>query len=157
MQRREFSLHITVQVAMSWVMSQSQASSSFKVVLLGEGIYLGRHSSFFYSVYLGCVGKSSIVLRYVDDKFNTGHLTTLQVCSPRYHVQASIGVRHVLSGNMRQAGLSCNTVGRLHDEETGCDEHPGEPLHLGHGRPGEVPCPRPNLLQRRSGYKALMH
>ena len=74
-------------------MSQSQASSSFKVVLLGEGIYLGRHSSFFYSVYLGCVGKSSIVLRYVDDKFNTGHLTTLQVCSPRYHVQASIGVR----------------------------------------------------------------
>ena len=86
-------MHIAVQVAMSWVMSQSQASASFKVVLLGEGIDWSGHISFLSSLYLGCVGKSSIVLRYVDDKFNTGHLTTLQVCSPRYHVQASIGVR----------------------------------------------------------------
>lgn len=37
---------------------------SFKVVLLGEG----------------CVGKTSVVLRYVEDKFNDRHLTTLQVC-----------------------------------------------------------------------------
>ena len=75
-------------------MSQSQASASFKVVLLGEGIELSTlqlESKYFNLI--GCVGKSSIVLRYVDDKFNTGHLTTLQVCSPRYHVQASIGVR----------------------------------------------------------------
>lgn len=36
---------------------------SFKVVLLGEG----------------CVGKTSVVLRYVEDKFNDRHLTTLQV------------------------------------------------------------------------------
>lgn len=35
---------------------------NFKVVLLGEG----------------CVGKTSCVLRYVEDKFNDRHLTTLQ-------------------------------------------------------------------------------
>lgn len=35
---------------------------SFKVVLLGEG----------------CVGKTSVVLRYVENKFNDKHLTTLQ-------------------------------------------------------------------------------
>lgn len=39
---------------------------NFKVVLLGEG----------------CVGKSSILLRYIEDKFNDKHLTTLQVCEP---------------------------------------------------------------------------
>ena len=46
-------------------------------------------------LFLGCVGKSSIVLRYVEDKFNTGHLTTLQVgkLTKLYHVQSSIGVR----------------------------------------------------------------
>ncbi|KAJ8868034.1 hypothetical protein PR048_031843 [Dryococelus australis] len=35
---------------------------NFKVVLLGEG----------------CVGKTSLVLRYVEDKFNDKHITTLQ-------------------------------------------------------------------------------
>uniref|UniRef100_A0A1L8DV39 Ras-related protein Rab-21 n=1 Tax=Nyssomyia neivai TaxID=330878 RepID=A0A1L8DV39_9DIPT len=35
---------------------------TFKIVLLGEG----------------CVGKSSLVLRYVEDKFNPKHITTLQ-------------------------------------------------------------------------------
>ena len=39
-------------------------SQSFKVVLLGEG----------------AVGKTSLVLRYVENKFNDKHLTTLQVC-----------------------------------------------------------------------------
>jgi GTPase SAR1 family protein len=38
-------------------------SYNFKVVLLGEG----------------CVGKTSVVLRYVEDKFNEKHITTLQV------------------------------------------------------------------------------
>jgi Ras-related protein Rab-21 len=38
-------------------------SYNFKVVLLGEG----------------CVGKTSVVLRYVQDKFNEQHITTLQV------------------------------------------------------------------------------
>ena len=38
-------------------------TSSFKIVLLGEG----------------CVGKTSLVLRYVEDKFNDKHDTTLQV------------------------------------------------------------------------------
>lgn len=36
---------------------------NFKIVLLGEG----------------CVGKTSLVLRYVEDKFNSKHLSTLQV------------------------------------------------------------------------------
>lgn len=37
---------------------------NFKVVLLGEG----------------CVGKTSVVLRYVEDTFNDEHLTTVQAC-----------------------------------------------------------------------------
>merc|ERR1711973_587890 len=44
------------------IMPGSQTSVNFKVVLLGEG----------------CVGKSSIVLRYVEDKFNSSHLSTMQ-------------------------------------------------------------------------------
>lgn len=40
---------------------------SFKVVLLGEG----------------CVGKTSLVLRYCENKFNDKHITTLQVREPR--------------------------------------------------------------------------
>lgn len=35
---------------------------NFKVVLLGEG----------------CVGKTSIVLRYIEDKFNSNHISTVQ-------------------------------------------------------------------------------
>lgn len=35
----------------------------FKIVLLGEG----------------CVGKTSLVLRYVEDKFNEKHFSTIQV------------------------------------------------------------------------------
>ncbi|XP_071550644.1 ras-related protein Rab-21 [Panulirus ornatus] len=35
---------------------------NFKIVLLGEG----------------CVGKTSLILRYVEDKFNDRHITTLQ-------------------------------------------------------------------------------
>lgn len=52
-----------------WVMATTAGTASgtgsynFKVVLLGEG----------------CVGKTSVVLRYVQDKFNEKHLTTLQV------------------------------------------------------------------------------
>lgn len=40
----------------------NSGSYNFKVVLLGEG----------------CVGKTSVVLRYVEDKFNEKHITTLQ-------------------------------------------------------------------------------
>lgn len=39
------------------------SSLKVKVVLLGEG----------------CVGKTSIVLRYVENKFNDKHVQTLQV------------------------------------------------------------------------------
>jgi GTPase SAR1 family protein len=44
-------------------MAAAQGGYNFKVVLLGEG----------------CVGKTSCVLRYVEDKFNDKHITTLQV------------------------------------------------------------------------------
>lgn len=37
-------------------------SYQFKIVLLGEG----------------CVGKTSLMLRYIENKFNDKHLTTLQ-------------------------------------------------------------------------------
>lgn len=41
----------------------SSSTQNFKVVLLGEG----------------CVGKTSLVLRYVEDKFNSNHISTVQV------------------------------------------------------------------------------
>ncbi|XP_004521051.1 ras-related protein Rab-21 [Ceratitis capitata] len=44
------------------VNNTSSNFKTFKVVLLGEG----------------CVGKTSIVLRYVEDKFNPQHISTLQ-------------------------------------------------------------------------------
>lgn len=40
----------------------SGKSYQFKIVLLGEG----------------CVGKTSLMLRYVQDKFNEEHLSTIQ-------------------------------------------------------------------------------
>ncbi|XP_026758195.1 ras-related protein Rab-21-like [Galleria mellonella] len=43
-------------------MSTTGSTYNFKVVLLGEG----------------CVGKTSLLLRYIEDKFNDKHLTTLQ-------------------------------------------------------------------------------
>lgn len=43
-------------------MASANRKNHFKVVLLGEG----------------CVGKTSLVLRYCQDKFNDKHLTTLQ-------------------------------------------------------------------------------
>ncbi|XP_065669081.1 ras-related protein Rab-21 isoform X2 [Hydra vulgaris] len=43
-------------------MASNTRKNNFKVVLLGEG----------------CVGKTSILLRYCQDKFNDKHLTTLQ-------------------------------------------------------------------------------
>lgn len=46
---------------------------SFKVVLLGEG----------------CVGKTSLVLRYCENKFNDKHITTLQVRPPRRRRKSS--------------------------------------------------------------------
>ena len=42
--------------------SSSGRAYQFKVVLLGEG----------------CVGKTSLMLRYIEDKFNDKHLSTIQ-------------------------------------------------------------------------------
>lgn len=42
---------------------EQQKPYNFKVVLLGEG----------------CVGKTSLVLRYVEDIFNPKHISTVQV------------------------------------------------------------------------------
>lgn len=67
--------------------SSTSGNQNFKIVLLGEG----------------AVGKTSIVLRYVEDKFNDKHISTLQVsircslkfwynvktCSNYYRFQAS--------------------------------------------------------------------
>ena len=52
----------------AWIMAASVGQYQFKIVLLGEG----------------CVGKTSLVLRYCQDKFNDKHLTTLQVRSFKY-------------------------------------------------------------------------
>lgn len=49
-------------------MAGASRKNQFKVVLLGEG----------------CVGKTSLMLRYVQDKFNDKHLTTLQVSDSRF-------------------------------------------------------------------------
>ena len=48
-------------------MAGPSRKNQFKIVLLGEG----------------CVGKTSLMLRYVQDKFNDKHLTTLQVCGKK--------------------------------------------------------------------------
>ncbi|KAG7278572.1 hypothetical protein CRUP_013314 [Coryphaenoides rupestris] len=57
----------------------SSRSSSFKVVLLGEG----------------CVGKTSLVLRYCENKFNDKHITTLQDTAgqERFHALGPIYYR----------------------------------------------------------------
>ena len=54
-------------------------SHSFKVVLLGEG----------------AVGKTSLVLRYVENKFNDKHLTTLQVTYKYFLVSCSKKIQSI--------------------------------------------------------------
>lgn len=56
--------------------STTGGTYNFKVVLLGEG----------------CVGKTSLLLRYIEDKFNDKHLTTLQVL---YHQSVLSLGKHV--------------------------------------------------------------
>ncbi|TWW64416.1 Ras-related protein [Takifugu flavidus] len=51
---------------------------SFKAVLLGEG----------------CVGKTSLVLRYCENKFNDKHITTLQVRAAGSRLQARLAPSH---------------------------------------------------------------
>ena len=52
-------------------MAGASRKNQFKVVLLGEG----------------CVGKTSLMLRYVQDKFNDKHLTTLQVSDSSFSMK----------------------------------------------------------------------
>lgn len=59
---------LTNQFVLKWSKVNSktmanQTNHNFKVVLLGEG----------------CVGKTSLVLRYIEDKFNANHISTVQV------------------------------------------------------------------------------
>lgn len=71
-------------------------SYNFKIVLLGEG----------------CVGKTSLVLRYVEDKFNDRHITTLQVCySSKYeniYLFVFISFQYILYFDLCQAIYSLN-------------------------------------------------
>ena len=70
-------------------MAAASRKNQFKVVLLGEG----------------CVGKTSLMLRYVQDKFNDKHLTTLQVrylslmvaiiVSTTLHDRSNLFVKHL--------------------------------------------------------------
>lgn len=53
--------------------SGSGSTQNFKVVLLGEG----------------CVGKTSLVLRYVEDKFNSNHVSTVQVRRTQFYLQSA--------------------------------------------------------------------
>lgn len=55
---------------------------SFKAVLLGEG----------------CVGKTSLVLRYCENKFNDKHITTLQVRARWFGLSWSGYWTHVCGG-----------------------------------------------------------
>jgi Ras-related protein Rab-21 len=54
--------------------SSGQKTFQFKIVLLGEG----------------CVGKTSLMLRYIENKFNEKHLST---------VQAAFMKKKILIGN----------------------------------------------------------
>lgn len=58
----DINLGVELQIMASPI-STSGNGYNFKVVLLGEG----------------CVGKTSVALRYVEDKFNDKHMSTLQV------------------------------------------------------------------------------
>ncbi|XP_037726935.1 ras-related protein Rab-21 isoform X1 [Drosophila subpulchrella] len=49
--------------------SKSSPTLNFKAVLLGEELH---------PLIAGCVGKTSLVLRYMEDRFNAHHLSTLQ-------------------------------------------------------------------------------
>ena len=57
-----YKVHVSESVN-ALIMAGVSGKYQFKIVLLGEG----------------CVGKTSLVLRYCQDKFNDKHLTTLQV------------------------------------------------------------------------------
>lgn len=57
--------------------NQAPTQYNFKAVLLGEG----------------CVGKTSIVLRYVEDKFNPQHISTLQASFLTKKLTLDDGVR----------------------------------------------------------------
>ena len=101
----------------------SKNSYNFKVVLLGEG----------------CVGKTSCVVRYVEDTFSDRHVTTLQV--RLIDLSRENTLDHAL--------MSRFILGFFLDEEVEPAREASLALHLGHGGPGEVPRTRANILQVR--------
>lgn len=108
-------------------------SQSFKVVLLGEG----------------CVGKTSLVLRYTEDKFTDKHVSTLQVRRPRRDGCYVYGCQH---GGVHHPKSFSPLTGVVCQEKTQPQRATCKPGHMGHGRTRTVPRPGPDLLsnvQRR--------
>lgn len=100
---------------------------SFKAVLLGEG----------------CVGKTSLVLRYCENKFNDKHITTLQVRQVSW-LAARLGCRPAVTASRSViiGEISAETFGRCGSCLWGChcwwtrDASPGAvPGERGHRGP----------------------
>lgn len=100
---------------------------SFKAVLLGEG----------------CVGKTSLVLRYCENKFNDKHITTLQVRQVSW-LAARLGCRPAVTASRSViiGEISAETLGRCGSCLWGChcwwtrDASPGAvPGERGHRGP----------------------
>ena len=62
---------------------------SFKIVLLGEGLLHLFIVSTISDEGKGCVGKTSLVLRYCENQFNDKHITTIQASFLRKRLNIS--------------------------------------------------------------------
>ena len=109
-------------------MAGATRSYNFKVVLLGEG----------------CVGKTSCVLRYVEDKFNDRHITTLQV--GKNCIMYQVSAVHVVLGFVTYK-LYYNP-GFVPQQEDKFERETNKPVNMGHSRTRKIPRPRSYLLQR---------
>jgi len=111
-------------------------AQSFKVVLLGEG----------------CVGKTSLVLRYTEDKFNDKHVSTLQVRLDgcwRYIV-CWAGVAMLLHNNCSWflfviTSTGCY-IGVICQEEAQSQWAQNKLVDMGYSRTREVSCLGADLL-----------
>lgn len=87
-------------------MAAASRKNQFKVVLLGEG----------------CVGKTSLMLRYVQDKFNEKHLTTLQVSDSPSLIKHMPRHETIIPSDKRDCMLGGNT-GSIHIAKSFLTEH----------------------------------